>query len=62
MIISACKANGQVSLALAAHTCKNILYYTRYSIVQKVSNKQSAKVICRFDILKTPHSKSQKAI
>ena len=26
------------------HMRKNILYYTRYSIVQKFSNKQSAKV------------------
>ena len=31
-------------------------------IVQKLSNKQSAKVICRFDRLRTVHSKSQKAI
>ena len=32
---------------MAAHECKNILYayYTRYSIAQKLSNKQSAKVI-----------------
>ena len=28
----------------------------------KLSNKQSAKVICRFDRLRTAHSKSQKAI
>ena len=32
-----------VSLALAAQACKNILCYTRYSIVQKLGNKQSAK-------------------
>ena len=33
------------------------------SIVQKLSNKQSAKVICRFDRLRTAHvhSKRQKA-
>ena len=35
---------------------------TRYSIVQKLSNKQSANVICRFDRLRTAHSKIQKAI
>ena len=29
---------------------KNILCHTTYSIVQKFSNKQSVKVICRFDI------------
>ena len=30
--------------------------------MQKLSNKKSAKVICRFDRLRTAHSKSQKAI
>ena len=40
---------------------QNILYYTRYSIVQKLSNKQSAKVIIRFDRLRTVHSKSHKS-
>ena len=30
--------------------------------MQKLSNKQSAKVICRFDRLRTAHSKRQKAI
>ena len=40
---------------------KNTLCYTRYSIVQELSNKQSAKVICSFDRLRTAHSKSQKA-
>ena len=30
--------------------------------MQKLSNKQSAKVIYRFDRLKTAHSKTQKAI
>ena len=29
----------------------------RYSIVKKLSNKQSAKVICRLDRLRTAHSK-----
>ena len=32
---------------------QNVLCYTRYCIVQKSSNKQSAKVICRFDRLRT---------
>ena len=50
-------SNGPVSLLSAAHTRKNILCYIRYSIVQKLSNKQSAKVICRFDKLRTDHSK-----
>ena len=40
-------------------TCKNILCYTKNSIVQKLSNKQSAKVICRLDRLRTAHSKRQ---
>ena len=40
------------------HT-KNILCNTRYSIVQNLNNKQSAKVICRFDRLITAHSKRQ---
>ena len=31
------------------------------SIVQKLSNKQSAKMICRFDRLRTSHSKRQKS-
>ena len=53
--------NGPVSFALAAHARK-LFYatYTRYSIVQKLSNKQSAKVICRLDWLRTAHSKSKK--
>ena len=40
----------------------NVLCNTRCSIVQKLSNKQSAKVICRFDRLRTAHSKRQQAI
>ena len=39
---------------------QNILFCTRYSIVQKLSNKQSAKVICKFDRLRTAHNKRQK--
>ena len=31
----------------------------KISIVQKLSNKQSAEVICRFDRLRSAHSKSQ---
>ena len=46
-----------VSFTSAAHVRKNILCYTRYSIVQETSNKQSAKGICRFDRLRTAHSK-----
>ena len=33
-----------------------------YSIAQELGNKQSAKVICWFDKLRTAHSKRQKAI
>ena len=40
---------------------QNISCSTRYSIVQKLSNKQSAKVICRFDRLTTSHSNRQKS-
>ena len=42
------------------HT-QNISSSTRYSIVQKLSNKQSAKVICRFDKHRASHSKGQKS-
>ena len=38
---------------------QNILYCTWYSIVQNLSNKQNAKVICRFHRLRTAHSKRQ---
>ena len=40
---------------------QNILCYTRYSIVHKLSNKQSTKVICRFDRFRTAHSKRQRS-
>ena len=33
----------------------NNLRNTRYSKVQKLNNKQSARVICRFDRLRTQH-------
>ena len=33
-----------------------------YSNVQKLSTKRSAKMICRFDRLRTAHSNRQKAI
>ena len=46
------------TLVSAFHRHKNILCYTRYSIVQSLSNKQSVKVFCKFDQLKTAHSKS----
>ena len=39
---------------------KNILCSTMYSIVQKLSIKQSVEVICRFDRLRTAHNKGQK--
>ena len=55
-------ANSQVNLALAAHACKDILCYTRYSNMLKLSNKQSGKVIYRCDSLTTTHNKSQKAV
>ena len=54
--------NDPVSLLLAAQAIKNILCYARCSIVPKLSNKQSAKAICRFGRLRTAHSKTQKAI
>ena len=38
---------------------QNILYYSRYSIVQNLSSKQSGKVICRLDRLRTAHSNRQ---
>ena len=36
--------------------------YAIYTIVKNLSNKKSAKVICRFDRLWTAHTKRQKAI
>ena len=36
---------------------QKILCCTRYSILQKLSNKQSAKVICKCDGLRTAHRK-----
>ena len=38
---------------------QNILCNTRCSVVQKLSIKQSVKLICRFDRLITAHSKKQ---
>ena len=38
---------------------QNIIYNTRYSNAPKLSNKWSAKVICRFD---TTHSKRQQDV
>ena len=38
---------------------QNLSCNTRYSIVQKLSNKQSAKVICRIDRLCTAYSMRQ---
>ena len=40
---------------------QNISCSTKYSIVQELSNEQSAKVIYRFDRLRTVHSKRQKS-
>ena len=55
------KANGRVSLP--SNACiRKIFYATQdYSVVQKLSNKQFAKMICRFDRLKTAHNKGQKS-
>ena len=42
---------------------KNIVCNTRYyTIVQKLRNKQSVEVICRFDKLRTSHSNRQKKL
>ena len=40
---------------------QNISCRTKYSVVQRLSNKQSAKVICKFDRLRTSYSKRQKS-
>ena len=56
-------AKALVNLTIGCPRMQNILCYTRYSIVQKLSTKQSTKVIYRFDNrLRTAHSKSQKAV
>ena len=44
---------------IGAHACNNI---SSYSILPKLSNKLSAKVICKFDGFETAHRKRQKAI
>ena len=52
---------GPGSPALVAHTHTKYFMLHKvasYSIVQKISNKQSAKVICRYDRLKIAHRKS----
>ena len=41
-------------------TTKYVATQGSYFIVQKLSNKQSAKMICRFDRPRTAYSKSQK--
>ena len=56
-------ANRPVSLMLAAHAhTKYFMLRKVTSIVQQLSNKQSAKMICMFDRLRKTHNKSQKAI
>ena len=54
------KRYDEVKKLSSAHTCKIFHGSTKYSIVQKLS-KQSAKVICRFDRLRTSYSKRQKS-
>ena len=49
--------NARVSLVSVAHTVE-YLCSTRYSVVQNLSDKKSAKVLHRFDRLRTAHSKS----
>ena len=44
------------------HIKINILCYNDVFYYAKLSNKQNAKVICRFDRLRRVHSKRQKAI
>ena len=41
---------------------QNFSCYTRHAIVQKLSNKQSAKVIFKFDRLRTSHNKRKKSL
>ena len=57
-------SNSPVSLASAAHPRKNIfmLYNVYILLCKTLSNKQSTKVICRFDRFRKEHSKSQKVI
>ena len=64
-IISACNTSHseQSGQSCVGHPCTQIiLCYIKYSVVQKLSNKQSAKVICRLDRLKAAHRKNKKAI
>ena len=41
---------------------QNILRYRRYPYCAKLSNKERAKVICRFSKLRTAHNKRQKSM
>ena len=41
---------------------QNFSCCTRYAIVKKLSNKHSAKVICKFDRLRTLHNKRKKSL
>ena len=45
---------------LPTHAKYLMQYEGIYSIMQKLRNKQNANVICRFDRLRTTHSKRQK--
>ena len=54
-------ANSSISLMSVADTHKILMLHKVFYCV-KLSNKQSTKVICRSDRLRTAHSKSQKAL
>ena len=44
---------------IISHPHTQNLCYTKYSIIQRLSNKQSVKVICRFDRLRIAQCKRQ---
>ena len=47
---------------IIGHPCmQNISCSTRYTTVQNLSNKQSAKVICKFDRFRISHSRRQRS-
>ena len=45
---------------MTTHAHKNISCNTRYSVVEELSNKQSAKVICRFERVITSQHETEK--
>ena len=57
MPVTLAMANAQVSLASATHALRIFMLHEVFYCA-KLSDKWNVKVICRFDILRTAHTKS----